>query len=161
MKKIIFTLLLLISTQLSFAGGFPDKIGIVNDYEGVLTPKQEKTLIKIISKYQTKTNVKMLVVSTKDFKPATSIKKYVLGLFEHWKYSPNQTKNGVLVLFSFNKKELKIIPGHDIKSILTEKKLLSIVQNVMEPKFLKEKHFAGLKKGIKAIYKTIKAYQAG
>lgn len=158
MKNLIFTLLL-ISSQLSFATGFPDKIGIVNDYEGVLTPKQEKTITKFINKYQVKTSVNMLVVSTKDFKPATSIKKYILGLFEHWKYSPNQTKNGVLILFSFNKKELKIIPGHDIKSILTEKKLLSIVQNVMEPKFLKEKHFAGLKKGIKTIYKTINTYQ--
>jgi uncharacterized protein len=160
MKKFI-VILLLLSTQLSFATGFPDQIGIVNDYEGVLTPKQEKTLTKFISKYQIKTNVKMLVVSTKDFKPATSIKKYVLGLFEHWKYTPNQTKNGVLIVFSYSKKELQIIPGHDIKSILTERKLLSIIQNVMEPKFLKEKYFSGLKKGIKAIYKTIKAYQAG
>jgi uncharacterized membrane protein YgcG len=161
MKKLVLSLLIVIGTTLSFAGNFPDKIGVVNDYEGVLSPKQEKTLTKFISKYQTKTDVKMIVVSTKNFKPAATIKQYIYGLFEHWGYSPNQTKKGVLVLFSYNKKELKIIPGHDIKSILTEKKLLNIVNNVMTPKFLKEKHFAGLKKGIKAIYKTIKAYQAG
>lgn len=159
--KNIFLAFLVVSTSLLHAGEFPDKIGIVNDYENVLTPKQEKSLIKIITKYQSKTNVKMLVVSTKNFKPATSIKKYVFGLFEHWGYSPKKTKKGVLVLFSFHKKELKIIPGHDIKSILTEKKILSIVKDIMEPKFLNEKYFPGLKKGIKSVYKTITTYQAG
>jgi len=161
MKNLVLSVMFIIGTTAIFANGFPNKIGIVNDYEGVLTPKQEKTLTKFITKYQAKTNIKMLVVSTKDFTPAKTIKQYVLGLFEHWGYKPSQTKNGVLVLFSLSKKELKIIPGHDIKSILTEKKILSIVQDIMEPKFLQEKYFPGLKKGIKAIYKTIKAYQAG
>ncbi|MGV6860620.1 MAG: TPM domain-containing protein [Putridiphycobacter sp.] len=160
MKKSVLTLLMLVSTVMAFSGGFPDKIGIVNDYEAVLTDSQEKSLTKIIDKNQTKLKVKMLVVTTKSFKPATTFKNYVLGLFEHWGYSPEQTTNGVLILMSYNKKELKIIPGKSIKHILTEKKMLSIVNDVMKPKFLKEKHFAGVKKGIKSIYKTIKTYQS-
>ena len=161
MKNLILSIVLLISSTVTFAGGFPDKIGVVNDYEGVLTSKQEKTLTKFITKNQTKTNIEMIVVSTKDFKPAPTIKKFVVGLLTHWGYTLNTTKKSVLVLFSLNKKGLKIIPSDDIVSILTEKKLLDIVKNVMEPKFLKEKYFSGLKKGIKTIYKTIKNYQAG
>jgi uncharacterized protein len=158
--KNLFLALLLLGTQWSFSANFPDKIGVVNDYEGVLKTSQEKTLNRIITKYQKKTGVEMIVVSTKSFKPASSIKQYVLGLFKHWGYTPKQTKNGVLILFSFHLKELKIIPGYDIKSILTEKKILSIINEVMKPKFLKEKYFPGLKKGIKAIYKTIETYKA-
>ncbi|HIP36897.1 MAG TPA: TPM domain-containing protein [Crocinitomix sp.] len=158
MKNIVLSLVLVLSSTGLFANGFPNKIGIINDYEGVLSVKQEKTLTRIIEKYQAKTDVKMLVVSTKNFKPAPNYKKYIIGLFTQWKYTLKQTKKGVLVLFSFNKKVLKIVPGQDVKSILTEKKLLYIIENTMNPKFLKEKHFAGLKKGIKAIYKTIKTY---
>ena len=82
-----------------------------------------------------------------------------LVYFEHWKLSENKSKNGVLILVSLNKKELKIIPGARMKTIFTQKKIRDIVENVMSPKFLLQKHFMGLKKGLKTMIKTIKNYR--
>lgn len=149
------TLLLSIST---YAGEFPDYKGVVNDFEEVLTDKQEKTLTKIIEKNELKNKVKIILVSTDSYAPAKDFRTYIFGLFGHWKMTAENGKNGVLVLVSKNKKELKIIPGKNIKVIFGDREIKDVVENVMTPKFLLGKHFAGLKKGIKSMVKTIKNY---
>jgi uncharacterized protein len=149
------TLLLSIST---YASNFPDYIGVVNDYENVFSEKQEKCLSKILHKNEAVNKVKIIVVSTNSFQPAQNYKKYIFVLFEHWKMTAKSTKKGILVLVSLNKKELKIIPGSEMEVIFDERKIRGIVENIMTPKFVKEKYFTGLKKGIKSMVKTIKNY---
>lgn len=155
--SIAFALTLLLSIS-SYAGEFPDYRGVVNDFEEVLTDKEEKSLTKIIEKNETANKVKIIVVLSENFAPAKNYKKYVFGLFEHWKMNAKDTKNGILVLISLNKKELKIIPGSEMMVIFDDRKIRNVVENIMTPKFLKEKHFSGLKKGIKSMIKTIKNY---
>ena len=152
---LIFNLLLFANV---YAAEFPNYQGIVNDYENVFSAKQEKTLTKLISKNEVKTGSKFIVVSTKNYKPGNNFRSYILGLFEHWKLSEPQTKNGVLILVSLGQKDLKIIPGNNMKTIFTEKKIRHIVENIMSPKFLLKKHFSGLKKGLKSMIKTVKNY---
>ena len=151
-KTITLAITLLFSISI-YAGSFPDYMGPVNDYEDVLTGKQENYLTKILEKNEAAYDVKIIVVSTKNFAPASGYKKYIYGLFEHWRMSPKSTKHGILVLVSLNKKELKIIPGSEMKLIFGERKIRDVVENIMTPKFLKQKHFAGLKKGIKSMIK--------
>jgi uncharacterized protein len=158
MKNLIL-ILICVSSINSFSETFPDYRGVVNDFENVLSPKQEKSITKMITKTETKTKSRILVVSTKNFAPAKDYRSYILGLFNHWKLNESKTANWVLVLFSFDKKELKIIPGKDLKLTLTESKIRTIVQEVMTPKFILEKHYVGLKKGLKALSKTIKSFK--
>jgi uncharacterized protein len=155
-------LVLLISTLVFStvkATEFPNYKGVVNDYENVFNDKQEKVLNKVITKNELKTGTKFVVVSTKNYTPAKDFRTYILGLFQHWKMSSGNSKNGVLILVSLNQKDLKIIPGSNMKTIFTEKKIGQIVNDVMTPKFLLEKHFSGLKKGLKKMIKTVKNYQ--
>lgn len=158
MKNLIL-LLIYIAPLSSISQVFPDYMGVVNDFENVLSTKQEKSITKLITKTEAKTKSRILVVSTKNFAPAKDYRSYILGLFNHWKLNEAKTANWVLVLFSYNKKELKIIPGKDIKLMLTETKIRTIVEDVMTPKFLIEKHYVGLKKGLKALSKTIKSFK--
>lgn len=159
MKKSIFALsvFLFLATTL-FAGDFPDYRGVVNDFEDVLTDKQESGLTKIIEKNEIKNNVKIILVSTKNYTPAKDFRTYVFGLFGHWKMNAESGKNGMLVLVSKNQKDLKIIPGKNVKVIFGDREIKDVVENVMTPKFLAGKHFAGLKKGIKSMVKTIKNF---
>jgi len=152
---ILFALFFSIS---AFCGSFPDYRGLVNDFEDVLTDKQEKSLTKLLTKTETTQKVKIILVSTSSFAPAPTYQKYILGLFEYWKMNVNNTKKGILVLVSKKQKTLKIIPGTEMRVIFNEAKIKRVLEDVMTPKIVKEKHFAALKKGLKSIVKTIKAY---
>lgn len=158
MKTIFIVLMCLLSNGI-MAQSYPDYKGVVNDFEEVLTNKQEKSITKIINRTESKTNSKILVVSTKDFKPAKDYKSYIYGLFNHWKLSETKTANWVLVLFSYQNKELKIIPGKDIKLLLTADTIRTIIEDIMAPKFLDNKYYVGLKKGLKSLAKTIKSFK--
>jgi len=162
MKNSILTYVLtvLISTS-SYAVHFPEYRGVVNDFEEVLSEKEEKTLSKIIKKNETQNGVKIILVTTKNYAPAKEFRTYIFGLFEHWKMNANNSKNGILVLASKNKKELKIIPGKNIKVILGNREVKRLVEEVMMPKFLLSKYFVGLKKGIKSMVKSIKNFNKG
>jgi len=159
MKKSILslTVILLLSIS-SFAGDFPDYKGVVNDYEEVLSEKQEKGLTKIIEKNEVKNNVKIILVSTKTYTPAKDFRTYIFGLFGHWKMNAENGKNGVLILVSKNQKDLKIIPGKNVKVMFGDREIKDVVENVMTPKIILGKHYVGLKKGIKSMVKTIKNF---
>ena len=156
--KYLIILLSILFTFTAQSANFPDYLGLVNDYENVLSDKQEKSLTKLLEKNETAHQVKIILVSTKTFAPADNYRKYILGLFEHWKMNSSNTKKGILVLVSKNKQTLKIIPGTEMNVIFSEAKVREVVENVMSPKFLKEKYFSGLKKGLKSMVNTIKAY---
>jgi len=151
LKHILITTVFLTVVNIAKAQQYPDYIGQINDYEEVLDDKQEKALMKIINKTEVKSGSKILIVSTKDFKPAGGYKDYVIGLFTHWKWKEKDTRDGVLVIFSYNKRVLKIIPGKSVEHILNETRLNDIAENVITPKIINEKDFNGLKKGIKKI----------
>lgn len=156
--KPFITLLTVLLTLSAYSANFLDYRGLVNDFEDILTDKQEKSLTKLLTKNEDANQVKIIVVSTGTFSPASSYRKYILGLFEHWKMNANNTKKGILVLVSKKQKTLKIIPGTEMKVIFSEAKVRDVVENVMTPKILKGKHFSALKKGLKSMVKTIKAY---
>jgi len=156
--KHITILLVLFFTFSAYCGSFPDYRGLVNDFEDVLTEKQEKSLSKLLTKTETNQKVKIILVSTQSFAPAKTYQKYILGLFEYWKMNVSNTKKGILILVSKKQKTLKIIPGTEMRVIFNEAKIKSVLENVMVPKIVKEKHFTALKKGIKSLVKTIKAY---
>jgi uncharacterized protein len=156
-KHIILIISIFIISTIN-AQTFQDYQGAVNDYENVFSEKQKKVLNKLISKNEIKTESRFIIVSTKKYTPDNNFRTYILGLFQHWKLSSRQSKNGVLILVSLNKKDLKIIPGAKMKTIFTEKLIRHIVENVMTPKFLLQKHFVGLKKGLKSMIKTMKSY---
>ncbi len=157
--KLISLIFFFVLGKLAFSQQYPDYIGKINDYEEVLDEKQEKALMKIINKTEVKSGSKILIVSTKDFKPAGGYKDYVVGLFTHWKWKEKDTRDGVLVIFSYNKRILKIIPGKSVEHILNESRLQDLVENIMTPKILKEKDFNGLKKGIKKISSYLIKYK--
>ena len=160
MKKSILALTISILLSIvTYAGDFPDYKGVVNDYEEVLTDKQEKGLTKIIEKNEIKNNVKIILVSTKSYMPAKDFRTYIFGLFGHWKMNAESGKDGILVLVSKNQKDLKIIPGKNVKVMFGDREIKNVIENVMTPKFIMEKHFAGLKKGIKSMVKTIKNFK--
>ena len=58
-----------------------------------------------------------------------------------------------------NQQDLKIIPGEQMKAVFTENKIRHIIERVMSPKFLLEKHFSGLKKGLKSMISTAKSFE--
>ena len=160
MKKLTLTFAItLVLSMSTYASDFPDYKGVVNDFEEVLTEKEENSLTKIIEKNEAKNNVKIILVSTKNYTPAKDFRTYIFGLFEHWKMNAESGKNGILVLVSKNKKDLKIIPGKNVKVIFGDREIKDLVENVMTPKFLLGKHFVGLKKGIKSMVKTIKNFK--
>lgn len=157
MKQIV-TLLTVFFTLSAYSASFPDYRGLVNDFEDILTDKQEKSLTKLLTKNEDANQVKIILVSTATFNPAPGYRKYILGLFEHWKMNAKNTTKGILVLVSKKQKTLKIIPGTEMKVIFSEAKIKNVIEDVMAPKILKEKHFSAIKKGLKSMVKTIKTY---
>jgi len=157
-KRRLFGLFLILISQTIFAQSdfkFPDKIGTVNDFEGVFTNEQNSELNGIISNHEKQTTNQIVIVSIKSYAPYETLFDYSLKLANYWGVGQKDKNNGIAIVFGKQIREIRIQVGYGLEKKLKDDEAKRIIDNVIIPEFKKDDYYSGIKKGLGAIIKEI------
>ncbi len=134
---------------------FPVPTGFINDFEGILTPKQEQKLNKIITKQEKETSDEIAIVTIDSITPYPDLYHYSLDMANTWGIGKKGKDNGVLLIFSRKLRNIQIQTGKGLEKALTDEEAKRIIDQVIIPEFKKDNYYLGVKKGLMAILKEL------
>jgi len=135
----------------------PRARGFINDFTGLFTDSEIKTLDSLVSTYQKATTVE-IAVATVD---STMVKyqdfeDYSLVMLNTWGVGKKEKNNGILILIAPELRLIRVENGYGIGEILSNVETKEIIDTVFIPKFKEGKFFEGTQNGIIAIIKKLK-----
>ncbi len=134
---------------------FPKPVGFVNDFEGVLTDKEEAQLGSMVMDVEKQTGAQIAIVSIDNYNPSPDLASYSIGLFNTWGIGNKNKNDGVLILFSKGLREIRISTGIGIEDKLTNVKCQNIIDEFILPPFKNGNFYVGLVKAIEAIKREL------
>jgi len=132
-------------------GGYsklPDRVGYVNDFEGILSVEQISDLNNIITENEKKTTDEIIIVTTKSFDPYTTFKDYALELSKYWGIGKKDKNNGVLIVLSKQLNQTSILIGNGLVEKLSSEKAHIILESKIIPEFKNDNYYGGIKNGV-------------
>ncbi|MGE5394993.1 MAG: TPM domain-containing protein [Candidatus Saccharibacteria bacterium] len=163
MKSLLLTFLFGLFVLTAFAQDksttdfkFPERIGYVNDFEGIFTPEQVKSLEEMVVKHEKETTNEIAVVTISSFQPYATLFDYSFALGNHWGVGKMDKKNGIVIVMGKQIRQIRIQVGYGLENKLKDDEAKRIIDNTIIPEFKKGDYYAGLEKGIAEIIKEIK-----
>jgi uncharacterized protein len=134
----------------------PRAVGFVNDFENILSSKQEKYLDSMIKAFQKKTKVQIAVI-TVDTSMITRDKfeNYVYRIANAWGVGQKHKNNGVTIGLSKGYRFMRIENGYGVRNILSDNETKEIIDSAFIPFFKKGQYFEGIVNGLQAIMKKL------
>lgn len=135
---------------------FPQPVGYINDFEGILSDEQEKELTDLIKKHEQQTTDQIVIVTLTTLKPYENIEAYSLDLANEWGVGHKNKNNGVLIALGIGLRKIRIQNGYGIEKRLTDTETKKIIDEIITPAFRAGNYYEGLSKGLKAIIEELK-----
>lgn len=102
----------------------------IQDSASYLTPEQEKKIIDIGDSLQAKTSAEVVLLTIPSLN-GNDQHEYALKAFEKYKLGTKENENGVLILFSIEKKNTQVITGYGLEQPLNDSKIGRLIdQNI-------------------------------
>jgi uncharacterized protein len=130
----------------------PKQIGLVNDYEGILSDYVGK-LIQLSSEFEKKTGIEIVVVVIGTTKPLPP-ENYAFYLFNKWKLGKKKHE-AILILVSMFERRIETEIGYGLESVISEEYTEKLLDGIVVPYFKKGKYGEGLYEGVKDLIKII------
>ena len=127
----------------SILKNIPTPNSLVCDYAGILNSVQIDSLEQLLFYYDDKYNLQIAVVTILPFM-YNDIEKFGTNLFNKWGIGNKETKNGILFLYDFENKKIRITNGFGIEKIYSDKETLAIIDKIIKPLFRESKFFKGI-----------------
>lgn len=134
----------------------PEPIAFFNDFEKVLSEKEAKILDEMLVQFEKETTNEFAVVSIDTYSPYQTMFDYSLDLANFWGLGKPESDNGVLLVFSKNKREYRIQVGKGLESKLTNAECEEIFNNHVLPEFKAGNYYKGLETAIRLVMEQIK-----
>jgi uncharacterized protein len=158
MKKIVFSILLFISTvavaQIENAvPNPPNPPRLVVDNTGTLSPDQQETLERKLVAYDDSTSNQIVVViipTTGDY----DISDYALTLGRKWGVGNKEFSNGIVFLVAKNDRKVFIAPGYGLEGAVPDITAKQIIENEVVPNFKGNDFYRGIDYGVDALIKA-------
>lgn len=113
----------------------------VNDYAGVLTTAQVRSLQATVDSYKPKTIFAVVIV--KDME-GQEIFNYSQEIFDKWGIGNKQDNNGILIVIALKERKIRIHTGYGMEATLPDHVTQSIIKKAV-PDLGKGRYFEGLK----------------
>ncbi|MCX5681068.1 MAG: TPM domain-containing protein [Candidatus Omnitrophica bacterium] len=151
MKKffvILFaSLILFLPGTLALADNIPEPQGWVNDFAGVLAPRDIQKISDAIQKVEQQTTTEIAVVTVVSIAPYDEA-GYARLVFDKWKPGKKGKDNGVLILLAVKERRWRIETGYGVESVLPDGVCGEIGRNYMVPDFKAGNYGEGLYQGV-------------
>jgi len=148
MKSYLVTLI--VCCALCFAAGCystQTQKKFVIDQVGILDSLQTEKLNRLYIDHERKTTNQIVLLTADSFYPDSTIEDYALHRFNQLGIGQKKINNGVLIVFSAKKRQVRIATGLGTEKVLTNTIAAKIIDSIMLPQFKQQKYFEGLWKG--------------
>jgi uncharacterized protein len=148
-------LLLLIASPLARALEVPPLRGRVNDYAGVMSQDQVRTLESQLAQFEQETGhqIAVLTIPTLD---GEDIEGFSIRVAENWKIGKKGFDNGVILLVAVKDRKLRLEVGYGLEGVLPDAIADRIIRDYIVPRFRAQDYAGGVIAGIDAVQKVIK-----
>jgi uncharacterized protein len=122
---------------------YPDYIGYVNDFAGLMDAASTSDLETLIGGVEKGTGAEIAVV-TIDSLEGITIEEYAVELFEYWGIGKADEDNGILILVALLDREVRIEVGYGLEGVITDLEAGRIIDNIIVPNFKEENYNRGI-----------------
>ena len=151
-SRYLITLVLLFLFEKNFAQKIPAPKGWVNDFEHLLTSREEQTLDSLLALFEKQTtNQLALVTLDSNFTTAAAFDDFIISLHNSWGVGLKGKNNGIVVGISAQLRRIRISNGEGIIARLSDAETARIIDEIMIPEFKKGAYFTGIQNGLIAI----------
>jgi len=130
---------------------FPPPIGVVNDFENILSRSAEATLKLTIDDHIELSDDEIAIVTTDTLWGYDDIFSCSLALANEWGVGKKDKNNGVVIFFSAKLREIRIQNGDGVIARLTDSETQVIIDKYMISQFKKGEYYEGLQAGLDQI----------
>ncbi len=122
---------------------YPDYIGYVNDFAGLMDAASTSDLETLIGGVEKDTGAEIAVV-TIDSLEGITIEEYAVELFEYWGIGKADEDNGILILVALLDREVRIEVGYGLEGVITDLEAGRIIDDIIVPNFKEENYNRGI-----------------
>jgi uncharacterized protein len=163
-RKLVLLLVFLFSISI-FSQGFeipekPTEQTSVYDYYKLLTDAQKSALESKLIRYSDTTSTQIVVAII----PSTegeNIAYLAANWGEKWGIGQAKEDNGILIILAKDDRDLTISTGKGIEYLITDFDSKQIIEYEIIPEFKKGNFYAGIDKGVDAIFQQLKGEYKG
>jgi len=141
----------------SFASALdvPPLRGRVNDYAGVMSQDQARSLEAQLAQFEQDTGhqVAVLTIPTLD---GEDIEGFSIRVAENWKIGKKGFDNGVILVVAVKDRRLRLEVGYGLEGVLPDAIAKRITSEYIVPRFRSQDYADGIIAGIDAVLKVIK-----
>jgi uncharacterized protein len=152
---LLSTYLLLIQAPIVSALDVPPLRGRVNDYAGVMSQEQVRSLEAQLGQFERETGhqVAVLTIPTLD---GEDIEGFSIRVAENWKIGKKGFDNGVILVVAVKDRRLRLEVGYGLEGVLPDAIAKQIISNYIVPRFRSQDYAGGIIAGIDAVLRVIK-----
>lgn len=125
---------------------YPDPVGNVNDYAGVLTSRDKQDLNALIDAVLNQTGTTFAVAIISDHGDE-SIEMYSVKLYEKWGIGQKNEDKGLLLVVSLKEREARIEVGYGLEGVITDARAGQCLDK-MTPFFKQGEYGKGIYEGL-------------
>src|SRR5918994_7189059 len=155
-RPILFSIFLYLFTfALAGAIDVPPLRGRVNDYAGVISQDQVRSLESRLEQFEQETGhqVAVLTISTLD---GEDIEGFSIRVAENWKIGKKGFDNGVILVVAVKDRRLRLEVGYGLEGVLPDAIANQIISEYIVPRFRSQDYGGGIVAGIDAVLRVIK-----
>ena len=116
---------------------------IVTDSARIFTANQLDGLKLKLTNFERETTNQLVILTIRDL-GGESIETYANRVFNQNGLGQEGKDNGILILFSFNDRKVRIEVGYGLEHFITDAIASRIIRNTMIPNFKEEKYYEGI-----------------
>ncbi|MCH2045638.1 MAG: TPM domain-containing protein [Saprospiraceae bacterium] len=137
---------------------YPKSVGRVNDFENILSKKEEQTLTSLINKFEKETTIEIGIVTLDNtFTTTGQFDNYILELHNFWGVGKKDLDNGILIGISREMKRIRINNGFGIEKVLTDQETQEILDQFFIPSLREGDYFEALRLGTTQLMQSLRS----
>lgn len=148
----IFSLLI---PSLVFAFTPPPNDGFLTDAAGMLTAQEELNIEDLLREYAQQTGTEIVVIVVQNVGTET-IEDAAKSIAQRWRVGVDGSARGVVLLFSYEGRDLFMVIGDGLKGVLSPDVAQGIIARDMIPAFRSGRYADGMEEGVTSIMKHIR-----
>lgn len=151
---LVLILSLFTTTEKLYPQKFPDPVGFINDFAGVISPRTESAMESLAQELKQKTGSEVVVVTIKSIGDM-EYTDYAVRLYEKWGIGEKGKDNGVLIFNAVAERKIRIEVGYGLEGIIPDGLAGEIRDRYLIPHLRKNDFDTGLANGLAAVASII------
>ncbi len=150
--SLVLSLLSIVPVRAAFS--VPPNDGFVTDAAGILSIDQRQTLSEFLTAYRDATTNEIAVVILQSLE-GEPIENAGLAIARAWGVGSQSKNNGLLLLVSYDDRQVRFDTGHGLEGALPDIVLGGIIDTDLVPHFRDGNYFDGIRQALDSVIKHI------